>query len=497
MLSYDKYSLCTLLNIFFDRESWMRKWFFLGLLSSAPIFAEDQDASSKLFLLSTYDRYSLKSTDALEADKDGSGYSLAVGGYSSLGQGYLHYGMGFRSAQTAGENYDRSQEVEVSDVLIRLGYLYPIPGLETYLHAGLVSDISSGKGSTLGYEDAESVQTVARLAPIVHLRIPGGGAWSPYLEASYGWDLNNKFYRENRSSYGLGILLALGQTAAEPVKPAPAAVPAPEPIPEPAPQVAEVTLAIGSGVLIFPLGEAELPTSLQTYAGDLAHILKEQADAWTRLSIIGYAENSETELYGADLSGKRAKSIYDFFLAQGMNGERLALAEAPNSDADNLSRQRVDILLSGSSMDKLKGIQTQIASKRSATTITLRLEILTMDKSKVDVGPKGKSFLIELGKLLKAHDDQWKFLTVTGFTDTRGNAAINRRVATQRGERQAAILINEGLSSERVKSMGVSTSALLDSQNPTSHWNRRAEIEIHGLVDATTLKAKIDELVGQ
>lgn len=479
----------------------MRKWFFLVLLSSAPIFAEDNDASSKLFLLTTYDRYSLKTTDALEVDKDGSGYSLALGGYSPLGQGYLQYGIGFRGAQAAGENYDRIQEVEVSDILIKLGYLYPIPGLEAYLHAGFVSDISTGKGSSIGYEEAESFQTVARLAPIVHLRFPVGGAWSPYLETSYAWDLNNKFYRENRSSFGLGILLDLGQTAAEPAKPVPAvvpaAVPAPETLPEPAPQVAEETLAIGSGVLIFPLGEAELPSSLQTYAGDLAQILKEQADAWTRLSIIGHAENSETELYGADLSGKRAKSVYDFFLAQGINGERLTLAEPSKSDTQTLSRQRVDILLSGNSMDKLKAIETQISSKRSATTITLRLEILTMDKSKVDVGPKGKSFLSELGKLLKAQDDQWKTLTVTGFTDTQGKAEVNRRVATQRGERQAAILVNEGLSSDRVKSMGVSTSALLDSQNPTSHWNRRAEIEIHGVVDATTLKAKIDELAGQ
>ncbi|HET9241733.1 MAG TPA: OmpA family protein [Oligoflexus sp.] len=476
----------------------MRKWFFLSLLSSAPIFAEDKDASSKLFLLSTYDRYSLKTTDALEVDKEGSGYSLALGGYSPLGQGYLQYGIGFRGGQATGENYDRSQEVEVSDILIKLGYLYPIPGVEPYLHAGLVSDISTGKGSSLGYEDTESIQTVARLAPIVHLRFPVGGAWSPYLEASYAWDLNNKFYRENRSSYGLGILLELGQTAAaEPLKSSPVAVSAPEPIPESAPQVAEETLAIGSGVLIFPLGEAELPTSLQTYAGGLAHILKEQADAWTRLSIIGYAENTETELYGADLSGKRAKSVYDFFLAQGINGERLGIAETPRGEGDTLSRQRVDIFLSGRSMGRLRGIETQIASKRSATTISLRLETLTMDKSKVDVGPKGKSFLIELAKLLKAHDDQWKFLTVTGFTDARGNAEINRRVATQRGERQATILINEGLPSDRVKSMGVSTAALLESQNPTSHWNRRAEIEIHGVVDATTLKAKIDELSGQ
>jgi outer membrane protein OmpA-like peptidoglycan-associated protein len=248
--------------------------------------------------------------------------------------------------------------------------------------------------------------------------------------------------------------------------------------------------------MIFALGEADLQTPLHGYASDLAETLKKESDAWTRMSIIGFAETSESELHGSDLSEKRARTVRDFLLAQGLPEERLSVAAPDANSSQTLSQQRVDLLLFGSSLDKLKGIATRISEKHSTDTLSLRLEVLTMDKSKVEVGSKGRTFLIALGKLLKAHDDQWQSLIVKGFTDTRGSADVNHRVARQRGETQAAILINEGLSADRIKSMGIVTSILLDPQDPTSHWNRRAEIEIYGVKDAKELKAQIEALGG-
>jgi hypothetical protein len=196
----------------------MRLQFLLGLLSTALIPICAPALCSEFSILSNYDRYSLQATDALETDKDSSGYSLSLGSQFSFAAGQIFYGLGFRSVQAKGENYDRQQEIRVSDLLFRLGFLYAIPGLENHLKAGILTDVTRGKGSSLGYEAGDSMQTVARLAPVVQLHFPMDRSWQPFLEASHSWDLNNASYRENRSSVGLGIQLAFGEGVSEPVQ---------------------------------------------------------------------------------------------------------------------------------------------------------------------------------------------------------------------------------------------------------------------------------------
>jgi outer membrane protein OmpA-like peptidoglycan-associated protein len=470
---------------------------FYLLAFAAMMFAQQAAAQTQLFFYSTYDRYSLKAKDKLEADKDGSGYTLGISGSMALGQGFLLGGLGLRKAEAQGENYDRSQEVQVSDAILRLGYVHPIPGLESFLQAGLVSDISQGKGANLGYEGAESQQTVIRLAPLVQLLLPLGKSWKPYLEASYAFDLNGKAQRETKSSFGLGVMLALDQDASpestpEPAEPAPAP---PPPTPPPA-ATADQELTLSNSALIFPLGKAELHTSLKSYLSGLVHILKEQSSSWSKLSITGYSESTETQLHGKDIAEKRAQSVKDFLKAEGIEGDRLTLAEPGPEASETMSRQRVDIHLFGPSLERLQAIQTELSKKRDSSTISLRLEILTMDKAKVDVGSEGKIFLQKLGRILKAHDDQWQTVSVMGYADGIGKPENNRRVAVERAERQAAILTGEGLAPDRIKSLGISTAVLLDKNDPTSRWNRRAEIEINGVTDLATLKAKIDEAIG-
>jgi outer membrane protein OmpA-like peptidoglycan-associated protein len=471
---------------------------FCLLAFAAIMFAQQAVAQSQLFFYSTYDRYSLKAKDKLEADKDGSGYTLGISGSMAIAQGFLLGGLGLRKAEAQGENYDRSQEVQVSDALLRLGYVHPIPGLESFLQAGLVSDISRGKGANLGYEGAESQQTVIRLAPLVQLQLPLGKSWKPYLEGSYAFDLNGKAQRETKSSFGLGVMLALDQDARPESTPAPAE-PAPPPPPPPPPPLAateDQQLALSNSALIFPLGKTELHTSLKSYLSGLVQILKEQSTSWSKLSIIGYSESTEMQLHGKEIAEKRAQSVKDFLKAEDIEGDRLTLAEPGPEASETMSRQRVDIHLFGQSLEQLQAIQTELSKKRDSSTISLRLEILTMDKAKVDVGSEGRIFLQKLGRILKSHEDQWQTISVMGYADGVGKPENNRRVAVERAERQAAILIGEGLAPDRVKSLGISTAVLLDKNNPTSRWNRRAEIEINGVADLATLKAKIDEATG-
>jgi hypothetical protein len=199
-----------------ERTSWMRIRFLLGLLSASLIPICPPALCSEFNILSNYDQYSLQATDAIETDKDGSGFSLSLGSQFTFAAGQIFYGIGFRSAQAKGEDYDRQQELEVSDLLFRLGFLYAIPGLENHLKAGVMTDVTRGKGSSLGYEGGDAMQTVARLAPVFQLHLPLDRSWQPFLEVSHSWDLNNTSYRENRSSVGLGIQLAFGETASAP-----------------------------------------------------------------------------------------------------------------------------------------------------------------------------------------------------------------------------------------------------------------------------------------
>lgn len=128
--------------------------------------------------------------------------------------------------------------------------------------------------------------------------------------------------------------------AAEPVAAAPAAEPAPEPAPAPAPET--ITLS-GDALFDFdkstlrPDAVAALDTTVQKYKGA----------SLKSMSIVGHTDSKGSDAYNQALSERRAASVRDYLVAQGLDGSKISTAgrgesepAATNDTADGRQQNR-------------------------------------------------------------------------------------------------------------------------------------------------------------
>ncbi len=159
-------------------------------------------------------------------------------------------------------------------------------------------------------------------------------------DARYRWNDNN-LTGVNGGGFGdwlvnVGLQIALGQKA-EPkpqpaAAPAPAATPAAAPAPAAEPAKAQPTNALdtakpGDVIVIlhgvnFEFDSAKLRPDAIAILNDAVAALKRRTDI--NVDVVGHTCNIGTEAYNQGLSERRAKSVYDFFVAHGIAAERLA-----------------------------------------------------------------------------------------------------------------------------------------------------------------------------
>lgn len=164
-------------------------------------------------------------------------------------------------------------------------------------------------------------------------------------DARYRWDDNaaDAFNEDNFGDWivGVGLTIALGksaqaapapQAAVEPV-PAPEPAPAaPEPAAEPAPalqteQAAQLERSQAGDVVVLPEGvnfafdSAELRPDAVTVLDEAVTVLNRRTDI--KVDVVGHTCNIGPEAYNQGLSERRAKSVYDYFIDNGVAADRL------------------------------------------------------------------------------------------------------------------------------------------------------------------------------
>jgi OOP family OmpA-OmpF porin len=131
---------------------------------------------------------------------------------------------------------------------------------------------------------------------------------------------------ENSHTLTLGLRYAFG--AAEPayVPPPPAPVPAPVPAPAPRPTPpapAPVVPAAREFVVYFDWDRSDLTAEASSVVTQAANYAKSGRP--TRILVVGHADTSGSAAYNVGLSNRRARTVGDALVAQGVNGGVISL----------------------------------------------------------------------------------------------------------------------------------------------------------------------------
>jgi OmpA-OmpF porin, OOP family len=92
------------------------------------------------------------------------------------------------------------------------------------------------------------------------------------------------------------------------------------------------------------------------------------------------------------------------------------------------------------------------------------------------VKPESQQALANLATALKSPELLSAKFLVEGHTDATGRADLNMNLSKQRAEAVREILISQGITPQRLQSVGKGASDLANKANPASFENRRVRI---------------------
>ena len=102
------------------------------------------------------------------------------------------------------------------------------------------------------------------------------------------------------------------------------------------------------------------------------------------------------------------------------------------------------------------------ADKDIAETSEVKFPVIYFDFNSIAINPDEESKLNEILHILKENPDMK--VTVTGWCDTRGSVAVNRRISRQRAETLKAWLVKKGIAASRISAAGKGSDGSREAQ---------------------------------
>ena len=116
--------------------------------------------------------------------------------------------------------------------------------------------------------------------------------------------------------------------------------------------------------------------------------------------------------------------------------------------------------------------ETKVAEQDIAETPEVKFPVIYFDFNSIAINPDEQSKLNEILHILKENPNMK--VTVTGWCDTRGSVAVNRRISRQRAETLKAWLVKKGISASRISAAGKGSDGSREAQKA-----RRVETTDH------------------
>lgn len=106
--------------------------------------------------------------------------------------------------------------------------------------------------------------------------------------------------------------------------------------------------------------------------------------------------------------------------------------------------------------------ETKVAEQDIAETSEVKFPVIYFDFNSIAINPDEESKLNEILHILKENPDMK--VTVTGWCDTRGSVAVNRRISRQRAETLKAWLVKKGIAVSRISAAGKGSDGSREAQ---------------------------------
>ena len=106
--------------------------------------------------------------------------------------------------------------------------------------------------------------------------------------------------------------------------------------------------------------------------------------------------------------------------------------------------------------------ETKVAEQDIAETSEVKFPVIYFDFNSIAINPDEESKLNEILHILKENPDMK--VTVTGWGDTRGSVAVNRRISRQRAETLKAWLVKKGIAASRISAAGKGSDGSREAQ---------------------------------
>ena len=116
--------------------------------------------------------------------------------------------------------------------------------------------------------------------------------------------------------------------------------------------------------------------------------------------------------------------------------------------------------------------ETKVAEQDIAENSEVKFPVIYFNFNSIAINPDEESKLNEILHILKENPDMK--VTVTGWCDTRGSVAVNRRISRQRAETLKAWLVKRGIAASRISVVGKGSDASRTAPNA-----RRVETTNH------------------
>lgn len=106
--------------------------------------------------------------------------------------------------------------------------------------------------------------------------------------------------------------------------------------------------------------------------------------------------------------------------------------------------------------------ETKVAEQDIAETSEVKFPVIYFDFNSIAINPDEESKLNEILHILKENPDMK--VTVTGWCDTRGSVAVNKRISRQRAEILKAWLVKKGIAASRISAAGKGSDGSREAQ---------------------------------
>lgn len=139
----------------------------------------------------------------------------------------------------------------------------------------------------------------------------------------------------------------------------------------------------------------------------------------------------------------------------------------------------------------------ELEATNEGLKLTLSSNHISFAFGKSDIPEVAAKYLSAIGKAFADFNEQWSEITISGHTDNKGNARLNKQLSLDRAKSVASLFKRQGVDARKVVVSGEGSAKPVDTNESIEgrKHNRRVEIAIKaGSATSPEMKTRLEEI---